>query len=200
MNATNRVVNRGLLFVFGVILLGAGATATVAGLRPDWLGPWPGRIAEGVLTLGEPRIEVTSAVVVPVAAVVALAAALLLAVLLVIFIFTRGRGKTRSVLRVDAEGGRTVVDRDVADAVLAATLSERADVLSARAGAYLVRRARAIELAVTVQRGASLDCVLAAAESAVDDWDALLGARVPILVHLTDRSWRDGLRSRNRVQ
>lgn len=199
MNATNRVVNRGLLFVFGIILLAAGATATVWGVQPAWLGPWPGRIAETVGALGEPRIEVTSGVVVPVAMVVALVVALLLAVLLAIFVFTRGRGKTRSVLRVNSDGGLTVVDRDVAEAVLAGTLSERADVLSARAGAYLVRGARAIEVAVTVRPGASLDRVLAAAESAVDDWDALLGARVPILVHLTDRSWRDGLRSRTRA-
>jgi hypothetical protein len=200
MNATNRVLNRAVLLVFGVVMLVAGATAITFGLQPEWAEPWGTRAAEVASTLGEPAIEVTGAGTIPVAALAALAAAALALVLLVVFVFTRGRGRAKSVLRADVAGGRTVVDRNVAEAVLAGTLAERSDVLSARTGAYLVMGTRAVELAVTVQRGASLDRVLAAAEAVVDEWDALLGARVPILVHLADRNWRDALRHRTRVR
>lgn len=198
MNATNRVLNRGLLLVLGITLLAAGALAMVAGLQPDTLAAWPARAVEASGMLGS--VEMSSLGPVPVVAVIALAAALLVVVLLIVFVFTRGKGRTRNVLRVDTDGGRTVVDRNVAEAVLAGTLTARSDVLSARTGTYLVRGERAVELAVTVQPGASPDRVLAAAEAAVDDWDALLGARTPVLVHLADRSWRDGLRSRTRVR
>jgi hypothetical protein len=198
MNATNRILNRGLLLVVGIVLLAAGAAAMVTGLRPAWLGPWPERVTEAAHALG--GIDVAGAGTVPVLLVWALGVALLCAVLLVVFVFTRGRGKTKNVLRVEADGGRTVVDRNVAEALLAGTLAERPDVLSARTGAYLVRGTRAVELSVTVQRGASLSRVLAAAESAVQDWDALLGERIPVLVHLSDRTWRDRLRPRARVR
>lgn len=200
MNATNRILNRGLLLVFGIVLLVAGAASLAAGLEPAWLGPWPKRTADVFAAFGEPSIELAGVGAVSVAVLVALGAALLLAVLLTVFVLTRGRGKTKTVLRIDADRGQTIVDRNVAEAVLAGALAERLDVLSARTGAYDVRGIRAVELAVTVQRGASLSRVLAAAESAVDDWDGLLGARIPILVHLADRSWRDGLLARTRVR
>ncbi|MBW8761809.1 MAG: hypothetical protein JF592_04375 [Microbacterium sp.] len=200
MNSTNRVLNRALLLVSGVVLLVAGATCVAVGLQPMWFQPWQDRAVEAASRLGEPSIEMGSGGAVSIAALAGLGAAVLAALLLVVFVFTRGRGKTKSVLKVDAERGRTVVDRNVAETVLAGSLAERPDVLSARTGAYLVRGTRAVELAVTVQRGASLDRVLAAAEDAVRAWDALLGERAPIMVHLADRSWRDALRPRTRVR
>ncbi|MBO0981912.1 hypothetical protein IPV10_15280, partial [Microbacterium sp. SD291] len=139
-------------------------------------------------------------VTIPGILVAASAAALLLTVLLLFFLFSRAGSKAKNVLRVETDGGRTTVDRNVADAVLTAPLAARPDVISARSAVHTVRRAPAVELVVTVRRGASLAGVLAAAESAVRDWDALLGVRTPVMVHLADRGWRDSLRSRRRVR
>ncbi|WP_341940061.1 hypothetical protein [Microbacterium sp. LWH10-1.2] len=204
MTSTNRALNRALLLVFGLILLVAGAAALAVGIGAPWLSPWQERATTVVDDLsarfGSWSVDVPGAGSVPGMLPVALGIALLLTILLIVFVFTRGGGRTRNILRAEAAHGSTVVDRNVAEAVLAGTLGERPDVLAARTNAYLVRRARTIELAVTVQRGASLRRVVTAAESAVDDWDALLGTRGPILLHLSDRSWRDGLKRRTRVR
>lgn len=204
MNATNRVMNRIVLFIAGAILLTCGAAAAVAGL----LGAGDPPVGvQGILTSAEQAgaaaawsIDVAGVGTVPLVLLIAAAAALILTVLLLVFVFTRRRGGSRNVLEVDAAGGTTTVDRNVADAVLTAPLISRPDVVSARTGAYRVRKTRAIELVVTVQPGASLGAVVTAAESAIRDWDELLGTRVPIMLHLSDRRWRDALRPRTRVR
>uniref|UniRef100_UPI001443E8C7 hypothetical protein n=2 Tax=unclassified Microbacterium TaxID=2609290 RepID=UPI001443E8C7 len=130
----------------------------------------------------------------------ALAAAVVLTVLLVVFLSSRRRGRSKTVLDVVTATGRTTVDRNVVDAVLTEPLIRRPDVLSARTGTYRVGSTRAVELAVTVRPGAPLATVVAAAEAAIGEWDDLLGSRIPILLHLSDRRWREGFRSPTRVQ
>lgn len=205
MNATNRVMNRVLLFLAGVVLLAAGIVALAAGILaggdpPVWTRE-PLRVITDVWSsLARWTVDVAGVGPVSVLLLIAVGTALLLTVLLLVFLGTRGRGRTREVLEVDGVGGRTAVDRSVADAVLAEPLSRRPDVLAARAGAYRVRHAPAIELAVTVRPGAPLGAVVAAAQAAVREWDQLLGSRVPILLHLADRGWRDSFRTATRVE
>lgn len=203
MNATNRVVNRGVLLLTGLILLGLGAIAVLS----VWQPVWAQESIQRLTTVGADTLAVVGGwelallgVRIPGWLAVALGAGLILLVLLVIFLATRRRGRVAQVLRVSGADGRTVVDRSVAEAVLADTLAARPDVLSAHTGVWRVRRANAVRLEVTVARGASLGRVLNAAEKAIEDWDALLGVRVPILIHLADRSWRHGLRSPARVR
>jgi hypothetical protein len=205
MNATNRVINRLVLFLAGAVLLIAGASVLAAGLLgagepPSWAQGSLAAASEAWASATGWTVNMAGIDPVPVVLLVAAATALLLTVLLLVFVFTRGRGRSNDVLAVDTDRGTTTVDRDVADAVLTEPLNARPDVISARVGAYRVRRAPALELAVTVQPGASLDAVLAAAESAVRDWDQLLGTRIPIMMHLSDRRWRDALRPRVRVK
>ncbi|KJQ55116.1 hypothetical protein [Microbacterium sp. SA39] len=205
MNATNRVTNRVVLFLAGAALLIAGASSLAAGLLeagdpPVWAEGGLAAVSEAWASTARRTVEIAGVGAVPVALLIAAAAVLLLTALLLVFVFTRGGGRSNDVLAIDAEGGRTTVDRDVADAILTAPLAARTDVISARVNAYRVRRTQALELAVIVQPGASLDAVLAAAETAVSDWDDLLGTRIPIMLHLSDRRWRDALRPRVRVQ
>lgn len=205
MNATNRVLNRVLLFLAGVVLLAAGAVALAAGILaggdpPAWMREPLRAITDAWSSLERWTVEVAGVGPVSVLLLIAVGTAIVLTVLLLIFLGTRGRGRSREVLDVDGAGGRTAVDRSVAEAVLAEPLSSRPDVLSARAAAYRVRRAPAIELAVTVRPGAPLAAVVAAAEAAVREWDQLLGSRVPILLHLSDRGWRDSFRKATRVE
>nr|WP_017203710.1 hypothetical protein [Microbacterium barkeri] len=200
MNATNRVMNRVLLFLAGVVLLAAGIVALAAGILaggdpPVWTRE-PLRVITDVWSsLARWTVDVAGVGPVSVLLLIAVGTALLLTVLLLVFLGTRGRGRTREVLEVDGVGGRTAVDRSVADAVLAEPLSRRPDVETSR-----VRRAPAIELAVTVRPGAPLGAVVAAAQAAVREWDQLLGSRVPILLHLADRGWRDSFRTATRVE
>ncbi|WP_217178638.1 hypothetical protein [Streptomyces sp. AC495_CC817] len=204
MNATNRVVNRGLLFAAGAVLLVAGVVAILVGIRPGWAEPAlavvdraAGQVGAG---LDAVRIELPGGAALPGPALALLVVAVLGVVGALVFLFTRGGGRTADVLRIDASDGRTSVDRTVADAVIGGALGARPDVLSARTSAYRVRRRPAVALTLSVRRGAPLGAVLAAAESAVSDWDALAGESIPVMVHIADPRWRDALRSRTRVR
>ncbi|MFB8189633.1 hypothetical protein ACFC14_09940 [Microbacterium sp. NPDC055988] len=205
MNATNRFVNRSVLFLAGAVLLVAGAVALAAGVLAAGEPPaWLRRPATEVAAAWESAEGWTwqamgiGPVSMPV--LLAVAAAVVLTVLLVVFLSSRRRGRSKTVLDVVTATGRTTVDRNVVDAVLTEPLIRRPDVLSARTGTYRVGSTRAVELAVTVRPGAPLATVVAAAEAAIGDWDDLLGSRIPILLHLSDRRLREGFRSPTRVQ
>ena len=191
MNATNRILNRALLLLVGLVLVAAGLAGVAVAVRPPW--------ATGVID-GAGRWLANVPAAPPVIWATAGLAAAVLAVLLIAFVFTRGRGRTATVLRAKTAVGVTTVDRDVADAVLAGPLRSRPDVISAHTAVYCVKGAPAIRFAVTVRQGADLSRVLAAAGRSTADWDALAGRPIPILLHLTDRGWRDGLRSAVRVR
>ncbi|NJI60674.1 hypothetical protein HCX50_14675 [Microbacterium oxydans] len=205
MNATNRFVNRSVLFLVGAALLVAGVVALAAGvLAAGDPPPWVRRPAAEVAAAWESARGWTWQVMgigpVSVLLLLAVAAVLVLTVLLVVFLISRRRGRSKTVLDVDTATGRTTVDRNVVDAVLTEPLVRRPDVLSARTGTYRVGQTRAVELAVIVRPGAPLATVVAAAEAAIDEWDDLLGSRIPILLHLSDRRWREGFRSPTRVR
>lgn len=198
-------MNRVLLFLAGAVLLVGGAVAVAAGVLSTGASPgWMRRSASAVMDVWDQArgwtIEVGGTGTVSVPLLLAAATLVILTVLLIVFLSTRSRGKSKTVLEVDGVGGRTTVDVNVADAILTEPLLGRPDVLSARTGAYRVGRTRAVELAVIVRPGAPLGAVVAAAEEAIREWDELLGARIPILLHLSDRRWRDTFRTATRVQ
>ncbi|MDR7384972.1 hypothetical protein [Promicromonospora iranensis] len=207
MRPNSRVLNRGLLLLCGLLLAAAGTAAVLAGTPSSWAESWragswstPDLVGSGLSRARETVATLPSVGGVPGGVLVGLGLAALLASLLVWFVCTRHRGGTTTVLRLEADGGRTAVDRNVAEALLSGELEKRPDVLSARTRVYRVRGTETIDLAVTVRRGADLARVLAAAEEAVDAWDALAGVRVPVVVRLSDRSWSDGLRASDRVR
>lgn len=205
MNATNRFMNRTLLFIAGAVLLGVAIGALAAGVLaagnpPVWLQGPASAVADAVGTASAWTWQVGGLGAVSVPLLLAAAAVVLLTVVLLIFLATRGRGGTKTVLEVDAPGGRTQVDRAVLEALLTEPLIRRPDVLSARTSAYRLGRTRAVELAVTVRPGAPLGAVVATAEAAVRDGDDLLGTRIPVMLHLSDRRWRDAFRSPTRVR
>ncbi|MGI5190887.1 hypothetical protein ACQEVI_22305 [Promicromonospora sp. CA-289599] len=202
MSSASRVLNRGLLLLCGLLLGVAGAAAILAGAPQGytvgWLPVEPG--AAAVAQARSAAADLPAVGGAPGALIVALSVAVLLTVLLVVFVCTRRSRRTATVLDLRSGDGHIRVDPNVADALLAGTLGERPDVLSARTAVYRVKGAPAISLVLTVRRGADLSRVLSAAEDALDEWDALAGVRVPVMVHLSDRSWLDGLRSAARVR
>lgn len=205
MNTTNRVLNRVLLFLAGAVLLAAGVVALAAGVLsagdpPVWLRGPASVVTDAWGSVTTRTVEVAGVGTVPVAMVLTATVLVVMTLLLLVFVCTRRRGRSKTVLAVDAADGRTSVDRSVVDAVLTDPLVERADVLSARTEAYRIGSTRAVGLTVTVRPGASLGAVVAAAERAIAEWDGLVGTRIPIMVHLSDRRWRDALRSTTRVR
>lgn len=200
MNSTNRVLNRAVLLIGGILFAIIGIAALLWARRPVQVEDALTGVERSIEdVLGGQRVVVLGTEI-PVALIAVAVAALVLAVALTVFVFARGRGDVREVVWDGASDGRTVVDRNVVDAVLTGALSRRPDVLSSRTGVHLVRGARTVRLAVTVRRGAVLGDVLAAAERAIGDWDSLLGGEGPILIHLTDRGRLQRYRSAVRVR
>ncbi|WP_221585190.1 hypothetical protein [Microbacterium sp. G2-8] len=200
MNATNRIANRALLLVTGVILLAAGTAAIIVATRPAWgvtvvdaAGSWAASLAQR--TVDVPVVGAMSTL-----AAVGFGAAALIGAGLIAFLATRGGGRMTTVVHLAGRGGDTIVDDDVAEALLTEPLRVRPEILAARTTVYRIQRAPAIRLAVTVRRGASLSRVLATIDSAVSEWDALAGTHMPIVVHLSDRGWWSTWRADVRVR
>ena len=200
MNATNRVLNRAVLLIAGLLLAAAGAAALLWAWRPDRAQVVLSHVERSVDDALQGQSVTVLGSDIPVVLIAASVAALILAVALIIFVFARGRGSVHDVARIRADDGRTEVDRSVVDAVLSGALIACPDVVSARTGVFLVKGVRTVRLSVTVRQGASLGDVLAAAEQAIRDWDSLLGGETPILIHLTDRGWLGRYRSAVRVR
>ncbi|MBO9625887.1 MAG: hypothetical protein J7484_05895 [Microbacterium sp.] len=201
MNATNRVANRIVLVLGAALLATAGVIAVVAGIGMPQLGRWLAAATRAAQdAVGSWSLAVAGGAELPGLVVVGAGIGILVVVLSVVFLATRGGGRTGEVWHGGGVRGETRVDRSVAEAMVAEAIATRPDVLSARLAAYRVKRTPTIAVTVTVRRGARLDEVLTAAAAAVGEWDALLGARTPVLVHLADGRWLDARRGRARVR
>ena len=201
MSATSRLLNRALLLVGGLVLVASGAAAILTGAA-GWTRSW---LPADSVTAALSPIRTWAATLprtfgVPGAVSVTAAVATLLVILLVVFVITRGGGRTRTVLRLQTDEGATSVDHDLPEAMLARALGERPDVFSARTSVYRVKGEPAIRLTMTMRRGADLARVLSAAELAVREWDTFAGREIPVIVHLADQRWRDRLRASARVR
>ncbi|MFE7066389.1 hypothetical protein [Microbacterium sp. NPDC057658] len=205
MTSAGTVANRIVLLGGAAMLLGGGVVLLAAGLRGAGALPAP---AEDVLAQADGVVawsgawgpDIPGAGFVPVWALAGLAAAVLLVVLLLAFLLTRRPRRERTLLRLAGEGGTTTVDRSVAEQLLAAPLADRADVLAARVTSRKAGREIALGLVVTPRPGAALGQVLAAADAVVQEWDAVTGTRMPVVVHIADRGWRELFRSRQRMR
>ena len=202
MSATSRLLNRALLLVGGLVLVASGAATILTGAAAGWTRSW---LPADPVTAALSPVRTWAATLprtggVPGAVTVTAAVATVLVILLVVFVLTRGGGRTRTVLRLQTEEGATSVDHDLPEAMLARALGERPDVFSARTSVYRVKGEPAIRLTMTVRRGADLARVLSAAELAVREWDAFAGREIPVIVHLADQRWRDRLRASARVR
>lgn len=205
MTSAGTMANRTVLLGGGVLLLCGGGALLATGLRnagalpavvDDALAPADALVAWS----GARGLDIPGTGFVPLWAIVGLAVAVLLVLLLAAFLLTRRPRRERTVLRLVGERGATAVDRSVAEELLAAPLSERADVLTARVTSRKVGREVALGVVVTPRQGAALGAVLAAVDAVAQEWDALTGTRMPLVVHIADRGWRELFRSRQRMR
>ena len=205
MTSPGTAANRTVLLGGAVLLLSGGAVLLAAGLRGAGMLPPP--VEEGLAQAdglmvwsGAWGLDLPGAGFVPLWAIAGVVAAVLLLVVLVAFLLTRRPRRERTVLRLVGERGTTAVDRSVAEDLLAAPLAERGDVLAARVVTRRVGRGIALGLVVTPRPGAALGGLLAAVDDVVQEWDALTGTRMPLVVHVADRGWRVLFRSLQRMR
>lgn len=169
MTRSNRILNRVLLALVGLALVGAGI----------WIA---GRTAEVRDAIGwsSPDIPAPAAIV-GWATVGALA---LVAVLALAWALTRGRGSIDDLH--DEAGVR--ISHDVAGDVLRDELAGQPDLASLSTRAYRMRGRRTLLVRVATVAGADLPRLLTAVRGAVAELDRQLERPVPVALHLTPGS------------
>ena len=205
MRQTNRALNRILLALLGLALLGAGAAVIAAGTLPGAADTWTAT-ASSVRDSARNLVE-TAPLPDPVRSwwlVAGIAVLLAGAALSAAWLASQGGGRTpRLAEEQDCTGeqdgtgerdgtggtggarGRTVVDVGLVSAALREALSGNRDVLATSVSAWESRRGTALRLRMEARKGSSPRELADAAEELIREMDALLGHPIPVLVRIT---------------
>lgn len=170
MTRSNRVLNRILLLILGLLAL-AGAATLALPLLPRTLNG----IRMPQLTLGAPTVLGEQLTVVIAVVVIALA---------LTWILTRGRGRTGSALGGEGTDAVTI-DVRVVEQLLRNALDGEPDLLATSVTGFRVRGRSVLRVRLSARRGTELRRLTDAARRAVDELDAAVGVELPILVHIT---------------
>ena len=199
MNSSNRMLNRILLGLVGLIALAVSAAATTLLLVPGFAQQWTvaarGALGTADGLFGRPLWPGTT---VSATAVACLAAALVFVVLLAVFVLRQGHGGTPTVIVLHGDDGTTEIDAAVPAALLEGFLSAVRGVAGVSVSAYRVRRRPVLKVTVRCRRGASARTIADALDDAVVRMQEALGAPLPVFAQLVG-GFRARLRSAVRV-
>ncbi len=169
MTATNRLGNRVLLALLGLAAIASGAWVL--------LRAYP-QALPGFALPDAPAPDQTALWVIAAAAAAAIVFALL-------WMLTRGRGRTARLLHDGSADGSVEFDVRVAGDLLSAALAPQPDILSVKVANYRVRRGSALLLTVSACNGCDLPRLRDDVARAVDGLDHVLERRIPVLLHVT---------------
>ena len=206
MNGTPRTLNRVLILLAGLILLGVGVLLVLLAAVPavaDWWRAWApeaalavGRVFEGA------RVPGTSVSWLWIATVVL---TIVLALLMVWWVAQQGRGRRDLVAATGPDGGagpdgaflesevpgRVSIAATAVEQALRSGLSDRKDVLGTSVAAVGFGGRTALRVKIIARQGADPSALAAEAEGLVGSLDVVMGTRTPVLVHIAS-----GARSR----
>jgi hypothetical protein len=113
--------------------------------------------------------------------------ALGMAILSLVWILTRGRGRTSSIVTATDDTGSVSIDARVAADLIAHDLAALAEVVSVSSTAFRTgarSTPAALELRVVTRRSADLPTVVRTVTTSVEQFDAALETRLPVLLHV----------------
>ncbi|UKA49714.1 hypothetical protein LFT48_20155 [Arthrobacter sp. FW305-123] len=187
MRNTNRALNRIVLTLLGIVLLGAGAALIAAGSLPGAAEVWTStaslvrdqaRNLAGMAPLPDPVRSWWL--------VLGVAIPLVGAVLSAAWLASQGGGKTpRLAEHSEGHAGRTVIDSGLVSVAIREALSGNTDVLSSSFSAWESRRGTALRIRVEARKGASPRALADSVELLLQQLDRLLGHPMPVLVRIT---------------
>lgn len=170
MTRTNRFANRIILALIGLVALAlAAAVALPFAPALGFTIPWE--------DLG---IALPDATLVPVLWAIA-GAALVVVLFAIVWIVTRGRGRTSTALSVEG----ATIDTSVVQSVLREQLTSAPDVVVVSASAHRRRGGPVVLVQVQARPGPDLAALQAAIRAAIDRLDEVIGTPIPLVVHLT---------------
>lgn len=168
MTRSNRLLNRLILVIIALALV-VGAGYLLAPQLRNWQG-----------ALDIPQLPVpTSTGLWIVAAGCAVAI-----VLAILWIVTRGRGRTPRMITLHQNDGDLGIDARVVSDLIGHALSANPDVVTAGASAFTVRGSRVLSIRVEARRGADLPNLISSVESVVADLDQVIQQRIPMLLQV----------------
>lgn len=186
MRGTHRGLNRFVLILLGLALLGAGALTAAAGAFPDVARIWADTgtrttdlVREQLPTAAVPGSDVSWWTIAAIGSIV------LAIILLVGWIFSQGGGRTvHAGSRNDGGSGTTTVDAGLlAQAVKDATAGND-EILAVFVSSWTVKGSPALKLSIQARKGASPATVTATAKELVAGIDRLLGEQMPVLIRI----------------
>lgn len=188
MNRTPRALNRILLGLIGLILMGlgggllwlsldSGAARRWQGFAPDVLDRIQAFGADTALP-GQSQSWIWPLLVV---------AMLVAIVLLVLWAAAQGRGRTGTLVsEYDDDGapGRVAISGAVAEQALRSALQEEPDVAAAAVSTYDVRGSSALRIRINPRQGAAPHLIAADATRLVEALDTALGRKPSVLISI----------------
>jgi hypothetical protein len=188
MNSTPAVLNRILLTVLGLVLLGAGLLlvllATVPPVGPWWhawsAGAWGGinRLFDATRFPGRPESWLWI--------VVALALLALMG-LMVAWIAQQGKGKS-NLLAAEFDPGDTPGDvrigGGVAEQALRQALEDRPDLAGATVTTYDVKGSPALKVRLLPRQGVAPHLLAGEVSGLLDALESVVGKEIPVLIHI----------------
>lgn len=187
MNNTNRVLNRILIAVIGLLTLLIGASlvavATLPAIRDAYGSTAPGihdAVTGWLKTM--PLFDTGSSW----GWVFVLALLVLIVILLLVFIFRQGHGR-QGILLTDetTQAGTTVIDSNVAEQAIQDDLDGRHEFVASRVSTYQVRGTPVLKISVTCRRGVSPRDVTTMIEKTLTAFDTMLGRQIPALIQIS---------------
>lgn len=187
MNNTNRVLNRTLTVLIGLLALLVGAAlvaiAVVPGIRENYRSTAPGVRDDITGWLKSTPLGSTGT---SWGWILVLAALALIVVLLLVFIFRQGHGHHSIIYREQTSvAGTTVIDANVAEQLIQHDLDNHSEFVASRVSTYQVKRDPVLKISVTCRRGVSPRDVVTIVESSLGALDEVLGSQIPALIQIS---------------
>lgn len=168
MTRSNRFLNRLILIIVALALLVAAAYL----LAPQ-LHTWMPAISLPRL----PDPTPTGLWIVAVGCVGAI-------ILAIVWIVTRGRGRTPRMITLTDKDGGLAIDAHVVSDLVGEALSANPDVVTAGASAFMVRGSRMLSIRLEARRGSDLPALIRSTEKIVSDLDEVIQQRIPVLLQV----------------
>jgi hypothetical protein len=187
MNNTNRVLNRILIAVIGLLtlLIGAAlvAVATLPVMRDTYGNTAPGIHAAVIGWLKTmPLFDTGSSW----GWVFVLAILVLVVILLLVFIFRQGHGRQGILLTEHTtQVGTTVIDSNLAEQAIQDDLEGHHEFIASHVSTYQVRGIPVLKISVTCRRGVSPRDVTTMIEKTLTAFDTMLGRQIPALIQIS---------------
>jgi hypothetical protein len=188
MNNTPRTLNRILIGILGLKLLGIGTLLKLLAPVPavgTWWRGWSAGVWSGMSQLFQ-RTRMPGQEESWLWAVIALLLAVVIA-LMVAWVAQQGKGRSNLIVAEDDAGdfpGNVLIGGAVAEQALRAALAERADLAGATVATYEIRGEPALKIRLQPRHGVAPHLLAADVSALVEALDAVVGKRTPVLIHI----------------